>query len=82
MAAWYFRESPAAPYVCYGLAALAAWSRVEDGKHWVSDVAAGSAIGYFTADKVLKLHEGRRPAGAALLPVYAGGPGLTAVYRF
>lgn len=83
VAAWYLDGKPAAPYVCYGLAALAAWSRVEDGEHWVSDVAAGAAIGYFTADKVLKLNEARRPAGgAALLPVYGGGPGLTAVYRF
>ncbi|MHB0995243.1 MAG: phosphatase PAP2 family protein [Elusimicrobiales bacterium] len=83
VAAWYLDGKPAAPYVCYGLAGLAAWSRVEDGDHWVSDVVAGAAIGYFTADKVLKLSEARRPAGgAALLPVYGGGPGLTAVYRF
>lgn len=82
VAAWYFRDSPAAPYLCYGLASLVAWSRVNDNEHWTSDAVVGAAVGYFTAGKILKLHEARRAGGAALLPVYGAGPGLTAVYRF
>ena len=82
VAAWYFRESPAAPYVCYGLAGLVAWSRVNDNEHWASDVFIGSVTGYFVADKVIKLNEGRRGAGTALLPFYGAGPGVTALYRF
>lgn len=83
VAAWYFVDSPAAPYVCYGLASLVAWSRINDNEHWASDVVVGSAVGYFTAGKVVKLAGARRSSGGtALLPVYGGGPGLTAVHRF
>lgn len=82
VAAWYFKDSPAAPYACYGLAALVAWSRVNDNEHWTSDAVAGSALGYFTADKLVKLNEARGAGAAALLPFYGGGPGLAAVYRF
>lgn len=82
VAAWYFRESPAAPYVCYSLAGLVAWSRVNDNEHWSSDVFMGSVTGYFVADKVIKLNEGRRGAGTVMLPFYGAGPGVTALYRF
>lgn len=82
VAVWYFKDSAAAPYVCYGLASLVAWSRVNDNEHWTSDVVVGSAAGYFVADKVIKLNEGRRESGTALLPFYGAGPGFTAVSRF
>ncbi|MGB9619375.1 MAG: phosphatase PAP2 family protein, partial [Armatimonadota bacterium] len=44
------------PPVAYGLAVLCAWSRVNDNQHWASDVFAGSAVGYFTAKAILRLH--------------------------
>jgi membrane-associated phospholipid phosphatase len=46
----------------YSLASLVALSRVQADKHWISDVFAGSAIGYFTAKKICRLNrdsEGR-----------------------
>jgi membrane-associated phospholipid phosphatase len=33
----------------YGLAALTAWSRLNDDKHWLSDVLAGAAVGVTSA---------------------------------
>ncbi len=36
--------------LAWGGAALAAASRVHDDKHWLSDVVAGGALGYLTAD--------------------------------
>lgn len=38
-----------APYLCYGVAALVAFSRVPDRAHFPSDVFAGAAIGYAIA---------------------------------
>lgn len=40
----------------YSLAGLVALARVHDEAHWVSDVLAGSAIGYFVARRVVSLH--------------------------
>ncbi len=47
------RESRArwVPFVVYPIAAAVAWARVEEDKHWVSDVVAGAALGAWTADK-------------------------------
>jgi len=34
------------PYVCYALAGLTGLSRINDNKHWASDVCLGAAIGF------------------------------------
>jgi membrane-associated phospholipid phosphatase len=39
------------PYVVYPAAAMVAWSRVHDRKHWTSDVISGAALGSWTAWK-------------------------------
>lgn len=36
----------------YGLATLTAWSRVNDDRHWLSDITAGSLIGFTSAQLV------------------------------
>jgi membrane-associated phospholipid phosphatase len=41
------------PWVVYPAAAGVGWSRVRDGKHWASDVAAGALLGTWTARKVI-----------------------------
>jgi membrane-associated phospholipid phosphatase len=43
---------PWATAVLYTGAGLVAWSRMNDNKHWVSDVAAGAMLGVFTAKVV------------------------------
>lgn len=45
--------------LAYSVAALAAVSRVHDNKHWVSDVFAGSALGYFIGKKICGLNKKR-----------------------
>ena len=79
---WYFRDYAAAPYISYGLASLVAWSRVNDSEHWASDVVVGSALGFFTAGKIIELNENRSPPNLSLLPAYASGPGVTVLYKF
>ena len=57
-----YADRPAIPVVAYSLASLVAWSRVNDDKHWTSDVLLGSAIGYgvgklvFASDPFLRRH--------------------------
>lgn len=59
----------------YGLAATVGWSRINDNRHWLSDVAAGALVGITSA----KLASGRwrifglRPPSVLLGP---GGAGL------
>ena len=54
--AYEFREKPLVPGVAYTLATLVALSRVNDQKHWFSDVFVGSLIGYYTAKFVEERH--------------------------
>ena len=56
------RESgPAWGLPAYGVAGLTAWSRVDAGRHHVSDVLAGAALGCFVAGVVDALHFGSGP---------------------
>jgi len=69
---------PWATAVLYSGAGLVAWSRVNDNKHWLSDVAAGAMLGVFSA-KVANGHWrvfGIRPPG-----VTAGPAGLTLAWH-
>jgi membrane-associated phospholipid phosphatase len=45
-------KSPVAQVGFYGLASATAWSRVNDDRHWLSDVVAGSLIGFTSAKLV------------------------------
>ena len=45
-------ESPWVRVGFYGLASATAWSRVNDNRHWLSDVVAGSLIGFTSAKLV------------------------------
>ena len=57
------------PCVAYPMAALTAWSRVRDDRHWASDVIAGAALGGWVARKVDTFAQRRWPDGLLLVPV-------------
>jgi membrane-associated phospholipid phosphatase len=59
----------------YGAAALTGWSRMNDDKHWLSDVAAGAALGVLAGRAVT----GRGHPRRAALPWWAVGPAGPAV---
>jgi len=47
------------PYLAYGLATLTAYGRLNDNRHWGSDVVAGALIGHYTAKTVGKINGSR-----------------------
>lgn len=78
-----YADQPLVPPLAYGLATLAGWSRINDNKHWASDVLFGAALGYFTSKAILKFHEGPDPPKLALMPMVGGGSaGVMATYRY
>jgi membrane-associated phospholipid phosphatase len=51
-----YREKPLIVILSYGLATATALSRINDNKHWASDVIVGSVIGHFTAQALIRRH--------------------------
>jgi len=51
------------PWVAYPLATLTGLSRINDDRHWLSDVVIGAAIGHFVTKGVYKLEEKRKRSG-------------------
>lgn len=63
-----YKNKPWVPPVAYGLATLTALSRLNDNKHWASDVFLGGALGYFIAKTVLKLHSNKKGRHYTIYP--------------
>lgn len=63
-------ERPWIRAALYGGATLTAWSRMNDDKHWLSDVVAGAVLGHFTARVVA----GRLKLGARSAPRVTATP--------
>ena len=59
----------------YVLASATAWARVEADAHWLSDVLAGAAIGYFFGaflhDEFVNLPE-EKPVQVKVVPSHGG----------
>src|SRR6185369_1691468 len=43
-----YKDKPIVPIIAYSAATLIGLSRITENAHWISDVFAGAAIGYFT----------------------------------
>jgi len=71
------------PPLAYTIATLTALSRINDNKHWASDVFLGSALGYFTAKAVIGLHNRKENRNLTVQPMFDGEyAGLFVVYKF
>ncbi len=71
------------PPLAYGIATLSALSRVYDNDHWTSDVFFGSALGYFTAKEIIRLHDSKKRKNLILLPIIDNSKtGLLITYKF
>ncbi len=80
-----YRESYVVPPLAYGLATLTAWSRVNDNKHWVSDVALGAGVGFLVGvltHRLSPFRPGNNP-NVSVLPMIGGDKkGVSIALRF
>jgi membrane-associated phospholipid phosphatase len=68
-----YRDSVIVPPLAYGLAGLVAWSRVNDDKHWITDVAVGGLVGAVIGKLVHRYSPFRgQPQAVSLLPWSSG----------
>ena len=63
-----YEDKAYVPPLSYGIAALTALSRVNDNKHWASDVFMGSVIGYAAGKTIYALQRGRN-ANLSVIPL-------------
>ncbi len=54
--------------ISYGIATMTGFSRMNDNKHWVSDVVLGAALGYFTSKTILRLHSNKKGRHFTIYP--------------
>ncbi|GAB4547017.1 MAG: phosphatase PAP2 family protein [Thermodesulfovibrionia bacterium] len=78
-----YKDKPIVPILSYSIATLTALSRVNDNKHWASDVFFGAGIGYFTGKAIVSLHTGKEVERLSILPFVSDEySGIMAEYRF
>jgi membrane-associated phospholipid phosphatase len=78
-----YENVPLLAPISYGIASLTALSRLNDEKHWASDIVFGAALGYFTSKTILKLHNNKKGRHFTIYPrVDQRGGGLVLSTRF
>jgi membrane-associated phospholipid phosphatase len=78
-----YENVPLLTPISYGIASLTGLSRLNDEKHWASDIVFGAALGYFTAKTILKLHSNKKGRHFTIYPsVDHRGGGLILSTRF
>ena len=79
----YAEDEPWVPYVAYTLAGGSALSRVNDDRHWFSDIFLGAAAGYFIGKLVTRFNPFLEEQGVGVQPLMQeGGQGLSFNYAF
>ncbi len=63
-----YRDIPYVRVGAYALAGAVAWSRLNDDRHWTSDVILGGTIGTAIGRAIVSRHERREPASIVLVP--------------
>lgn len=77
-----YRDEPLVPVLSYGMATLTALSRINDNKHWASDVFFGSVVGYFTAKRLLDRHPSDNSTWTVAPAMDGQDMGFAVTYRF
>lgn len=69
--------------ISYGIATMTGLSRMNDEKHWASDVFLGAALGYFTSKTLLRLHSDKKGQHFTIYPrADRNGGGIVLGKRF
>lgn len=80
-----YRESYVVPPLVYSLATLTAYSRVNDNKHWVSDVVLGAGVGFLIGvltHRLSPFRPGNNP-NVSILPMSGEGKqGINIALKF
>ena len=63
-----YEKTPYIKPISYGLATMTGLSRINDEKHWASDVFIGAALGYFTSKTLLRLHNNKKGQHFTIYP--------------
>jgi len=78
-----YKNNPWVPPVAYGLATLTGLSRLNDNKHWASDVFFGGMLGYFISKTLIKLHSSKKGRHYTIYPrISKNETGLVFAMRF
>ncbi len=78
-----YEHIPLIAPLSYGIATMTGYSRLNDNKHWASDVVLGAALGYFTSKTILKLHSNKKGRHFTIYPrVDHRGGGLVLSTQF
>ncbi|MFB3818508.1 MAG: capsule assembly Wzi family protein [Candidatus Methylomirabilales bacterium] len=76
-------DHPALSLLAYGLAGGVGLSRINDDRHWASDVLLSAAIGTVVGKAVVALNRERRASSVSLVPLMAPGAwGAALSYRY
>lgn len=63
-----YKDKPVVPYLAYGAAALTAYARMHDKKHWASDVLAGAIAGHLVTKILIRTIERKGTGGLVVTP--------------
>lgn len=76
-----YKDQPLVPYLAYGVAALTAYARMHDNKHWASDVLAGAVAGHLVTKILMRTWENRTSSGGLIVtPIMGSTYGLQVTY--
>lgn len=76
-----YKDQPLVPYLSYGVAALTAYARMHDKKHWASDVFAGAVAGHLITKIMMRTWENRATSGGLIVtPMVGPTYGLSLTY--
>ncbi len=79
----YGYDNPWVPWVAYSLATGTALTRVDDNRHWFSDVFFGGAVGYFVGTTITRYSPFLERNNVTLLPFSKGSArGVGLAYKF
>ena len=69
----YEQNAPWLGWVLYPLATMTSLARVNNERHWASDVVFGGALGYFIGRMVVRHSPFRNNDSVSLVPISDGG---------
>ena len=79
----YGYDNPWVPWVAYTFATGTALSRVDDNRHWFSDVFFGSAVGYFVGTTITRYSPFLKRNNLTLMPFNKGdASGVGLAFKF